>query len=205
MVWKNRLLWKNPCPEYDGLYLSVYWSFLAVHTHKPQPLSHAAQGGFSEKWSSSSRPKQASALGGFSWVSGGSLSIRGYLSSSFPFPATRRELMIHLLPVTFWITGLRCTSTTLSCCARLLLLSQFGLHIYSLLLGLHAWTPEGSKTFIASPSRCSQLSPSPIPSFYITRETRLLAGDVRVLPESLLLNLLISSRQKDGFWLGLTF
>lgn len=104
------------------------------------------------------------------------------------------ELMIHLLPVTFWITGLRCTRATLRGRAYLLVLSQFGLNIYSLLLGLHAWTPEGSKTFIASPApvfgvRCSQLSPSPIPSFYITRETRLLAGDAPVLPESLLSSL----------------
>ena len=62
------------------------------------------------------------------------------------------ELMIHLLPVTFWITGLWCTRATPRGRLHLLVLSQFGLNIYSLLLGLHAWTPEGSKTFIASPA-----------------------------------------------------
>lgn len=62
------------------------------------------------------------------------------------------ELMIHLLPVTFWITGLRCTCAPLRGRAYLLVLSRFGLNVYSLLLGLHAWTPEGSKTFIASPA-----------------------------------------------------
>lgn len=60
--------------------------------------------------------------------------------------------MIHLLPVTFRMTGLWGTRAALSCHARLLLLPWFGLNIYSLLLGLHARTPEGSKTFLASPS-----------------------------------------------------
>lgn len=170
----------------------MYRSFLVVHTHKPQPLSHAAQDGFSEKASPSSPPKQAPALGSFSWVPGGSkFPVTFFLYFHFQ---QGEELMIHLLPVTFWITGLRCTRATLRGRAYLLVLSQFGLNIYSLLLGLHAWTPEGSKTFIASPApvfgvRCSQLSPSPIPSFYITRETRLLAGDAPVLPESLLSSL----------------
>lgn len=32
MVWKNRLLWKNPCPECDGLHLSVSGAFwLSTH------------------------------------------------------------------------------------------------------------------------------------------------------------------------------
>ena len=46
-----------------------------------------------------------------------------------------------------------------------------------------------AKHLLPLPPRCSQLSPSPITSFYITRETRLLAGDAPVLPKSLLSSL----------------
>ena len=173
----------------------MYRSFLVVHTHKPQPLSHAAQGGFSEKASPSSRPKQAPALGSFSWVPGG---------SKFHFQQGE-ELMIHLLPVTFWIPGLRCTRATLRGRAYLLVLSQFGLNIDSLLLGLHAWTPEGSKTFIASPAPVCSFHPAP--SLPFTSHGRLASwlGTPQFFPGLCCRVCLISSRQKDGFWLGLTF
>lgn len=111
-----------PCEWIDcsGGSLAVWWpsfacgsGFLAVHTHKPQPLSHTTQGGFSEKWYSSSPAKQAAVLEAF-LESQAVLSTPAYLPSAFPFPATRRgELMIHLLPVTFWITGLWSISETL--------------------------------------------------------------------------------------------
>lgn len=184
----------------------MYRSFLVVHTHKPQPLSHAAQDGFSEKASPSSPPKQAPALGSFSWVPGGSkFPVTFFLYFHFQ---QGEELMIHLLPVTFWITGLRCTRATLRGRAYLLVLSQFGLNIYSLLLGLHAWTPEGSKTFIASPAPVFGVRSShPAPSLPFTSHGRLASwlGTPQFFPSLCCRACLISSRQKDGFWLGLTF
>lgn len=99
------------------------------------------------------------------------------------------ELMIHLLPVTFWITGLRCTCAPLG--AVLTSLYFLGL-AWMFTASFSVYMPERlkeAKHLLPLPPRCSQLSPSPITSFYITRETRLLAGDAPVLPKSLLSSL----------------
>lgn len=92
---------KNPCPECDGLYLPVYGAFwLSTHINlnlyltlhrvaflRNDPLAPDLN----------NRLHLEAVL-----ESQAALSITTYLSSSFPFPATRRgELMIHLLPVTF--------------------------------------------------------------------------------------------------------
>lgn len=105
--------------------------------------------------------------------------------------------MIHLLPVTFWITGLRCTCATPRGRAYLLVLSRFGLNIYSLLRStcLNAWRKQN--IYCLSLPRCSQLSPSPIPSFTSHGRLCLLAGDAQFFPVSLCCRVcLISSRQK---------
>lgn len=98
------------------------------------------------------------------------------LPSSFPYLATRRgELMIHLLPddpLNNWTAMYQPDSRSPALPLRLL---WFGFNIYSLLVGLHAWTPGGSKTFIASPSLSLELfHPAPFPP--LTSRGRLLAG-----------------------------
>lgn len=122
MVWKNRLLWKNPCPECDGLHLSMSGAFwLSTHINLSLYLT-LYRVAFLRNDTLALDQNSHQHLETF-LESQAALSVPTYLSSLFLFPATRRgELMIHLLLVTFWITELWCTSATLSSLSLLFLL-----------------------------------------------------------------------------------
>lgn len=110
--WKDRLLWKNPCPECGGLHLRVQGAFwLSAHINLSLYLTRHRVAFLRNDTPAPDR-NNCLCLEAF-LESQAVLSIPSYLSSSFPFPATRRgELMIHWLPMTFWITGLWCASAT---------------------------------------------------------------------------------------------
>lgn len=111
-------------------------SFLAVHTHKPQPLSNTALGGSSEKRYSHS--KQACIRGLF--FNHRQLSFNSQLPSSFISISSNEKRGVNdsFAPNDLLNKWTAVFEPLLA--PRLLppLLPQFGFNIYSLLVGLHA-------------------------------------------------------------------
>lgn len=179
--------------------------FLAVHTHKSQPLSNTAQGGFSEKGYSSSRSKQLPAFGSFSWITSSSF------NSQLPFvfisisSHQKRGVNDSLAPndlLNNWTVMCQCHSAPS--------LSPFYFPSLALIFtaSFSVYMPERLKEaehLLPLPPRVRQLFTQPR-SFLLHHMGDSPPGwDARVLPESLLLDLSVSPTQNDGFWFRLTF
>ena len=150
-------------------------------------------------------PERAPALGSFSWVPGGALSVRSHRSSSLPLPA-RRRVNDSFAPsdlLNNWTVVYPCHSEGPPSppCTFSVWLEYLQPPSWSTCL--NAWRKQNIYC-LSRPGVCSF---HPAPSLPFTSHGRLASwlGTPQYFPRLCCRVCLISSRQKDGFWLGLTF